>query len=73
MKILPPHSLRLVVIAPVAVCAGWVSIAAAPQAPRDIEGLMTRIGERVAGYYRQVQRVICTEKSTVQPIGSNGA
>ena len=32
---------------------------------------MTRIGERVAGYHRQSQRVIFIESSTVQPIGSN--
>jgi len=52
-------------------CACWVSIAAAPQAPPDVESLMTRIGERVAGYHRQSQRVIFIESSTVQPIGSN--
>jgi hypothetical protein len=55
----------------VASCACWVSISAAPQAPPDIESLMTRIGERVAGYHRQSQRVIFIESSTVQPIGSN--
>ena len=66
-----PHP-SLIVVAPVAVvCACWVSISAAPQAPPHIEALMTRIGERVAGYYRQAQRVICIEKSTVQPIQSN--
>jgi hypothetical protein len=45
-------------------------MSAAPQAP-EIEALMTRIGAHVAGYYRQAQRVICVESSTVQPIGSN--
>ena len=62
---------RLVVIASVGVCACWVS--AAPQAPPDIEGLMTSIGERVAEYYRRAQSVICVEESTVQPIRSNWA
>ena len=73
MNIVRPHGHpRLFVIAPVAVvCAGWVSISAAPQAPPHIEALMTSIGERVAGYYRQAQRVICIEKSTVQPIRSD--
>ena len=62
---------QLVVIASVGVCACWVS--AAPQAPPDIEGLMTSIGERVAEYYRRAQSVICVEESTVQPIQSNWA
>lgn len=30
--------------------------------------LMSRVGERVVNYYRRVQRVICIETSTVQPI-----
>ena len=72
MNILRPHGHpRLVVFAPLVVCACWVSISAAPQAPPELEALMTRIGERVASYYRQAQRVICIENSTVQPIGSN--
>jgi hypothetical protein len=32
---------------------------------------MTRVGERIAEYYHRAQNVICTEKSTVQPIGFN--
>lgn len=59
---------RLSVIASAAVCAGWVS--AALQAP-DLDSLMTRVGERVANYYRRAQTVICVEHSTVQPIQSN--
>src|SRR5262249_44311121 len=30
-----------------------------------------RVGERIAEYYKRAQNVICTEKSTVQPIGFN--
>jgi hypothetical protein len=56
-------------MASVAMCACWVS--AAPQAPSNIETLMTHIGERVIQYYRRAQRVICVELSTVQPIQSN--
>jgi hypothetical protein len=62
---------RLLVIASVAVCAGWV--AAAPQAPPDMKALMTRVGERVAEYHRRAHTVICIEQSTVQPIQSNWA
>jgi hypothetical protein len=57
---------RLVVIASVAMCACWVS--AAPQAPPDIEALMTSVGDRVAQYYHRAQSLICVERSTVQPI-----
>jgi hypothetical protein len=53
------------------VCAWRVS--AAPQPPPDIEALMTRVGGRVAEYYRRAQSVICVEHSTVQPIQSNWA
>jgi hypothetical protein len=51
------------------VCAGWV--AAAPQAPPDIEALMRLVGERVAEYHQRAQSVMCVEQSTVQPIQSN--
>src|SRR5262245_2721367 len=67
-----PHGrARLVGMAVAASCACWVSISAAPPVPPDIESLMTRIGERVAGYHRQSQRVLFIERSTVQPIASN--
>ena len=46
-------------------------LAAVEQAPPPIEELMTSVGARIAEYYRRAQSVICTEKSTVQPIGSN--
>ena len=59
---------RLAATALVAVCAS--SISAAPQPP-ELEALMTRVGERVAEYYRRAQSVICVERSTVQPIRLN--
>ena len=34
---------------------------------------MTHVRERVAQYYRRAQRVICVERSTVQPVQSNWA
>jgi hypothetical protein len=51
------------------VCACCLS--AAPQAPRDIEAVVAHVGERVADYRRRAQRVICVERSTVQPIQWN--
>jgi hypothetical protein len=52
------------------VCAGWVS-AAPPQTPPDLDGLMTRVGERIANYYRRAESIVCIEHSTVQPVQSN--
>jgi hypothetical protein len=60
---------RLAIIGSGVVCACWMS-AAAP-APPEIEALMTRVGERVAEYYRHAERVMCVERSTVQPVQSN--
>lgn len=44
---------------------------AVPQAPADVATLLTAVGERVVNYYRRAQSVICTERSTVQPIDRN--
>ena len=52
---------------------GSVTLSARPQARPEIGALMTRVGERVASYYRRAQQLICVEHSTVQPIGSNWA
>src|SRR5437867_2234106 len=57
------------VIAPVVVYA--FCVAAAAQAPPTVEELLTRVGERIADYYRRAQTVICIEQSTVQPIAWN--
>ncbi len=61
---------QLSVVPAFAVALASVAIA---QAPPNIDDLMSRIGERIAEYYRRAQSVICTEKSTVQPIGFNYA
>jgi hypothetical protein len=41
----------------------------ATASPSD-PALIERIGERVAAYYQRIQGLICTERSTVVPIGS---
>jgi hypothetical protein len=46
---------------------------ATAQAPPDIEILLTRVGERIADYYKRAQNVVCTEKTTVQPVGHDYA
>ena len=55
----------------------WVILAAAllatgtvtAQGPPDVETVLARVGERITDYYRRAQNVICTEKTTVQPVG----
>ena len=72
-----PHGhARIVVIAAVvtvvttSACACRVS--AAPQAPLpDVDAVMERVADRVSDYWRQAQRVIVVERSTVQPIQPN--
>jgi hypothetical protein len=53
------------------VAAAWgaLGIAALAQSLPDIDGLLARVGERVADYYKRAQNLVCTEKSTVQSIG----
>ena len=41
------------------------------QASPDIETLLARVGERLAEYYERAQNIICTEKSTAQPIAND--
>lgn len=55
----------------VTACACGMSISAAPRTSADIDTVLARVGERVAAYHRQAQRVLFVETSTVQPIGSN--
>ena len=43
--------------------------AGATESPSDA-ALIARVGERVAAYYQRVRGLICTERSTVVPIGS---
>jgi hypothetical protein len=47
------------------------AVTVAAQAPSDVESVLARVGERIADYYKRAQKVICTEKYTVQPIGWN--
>lgn len=54
-----------------AACCGWLPTSAVAQATPAIEVVVSQIGERVAGYYRRIQSLVCLEHSTVQPIGRN--
>ena len=46
-----------------------LSVSATAQAPPDIDKVLARVGERIAEYYKRAQSVVCTEKTTVQPVG----
>lgn len=52
-----------------AVCAGWIPAAA--QTTPDIQAIVSRVGARVAEYYRRAQRLVCTETATVLSIQSD--
>ena len=64
-----PAQIRLCTAALVA--AGWIAqTSAAPDQP-DVAAAIARVGERVAAYYQRAQQLICTERSTVIPIGTD--
>jgi hypothetical protein len=66
-----PTTARILLCSAAFLAAGaMVAAGSAPQT-RDVAALMARIGERVAAYYQRAQHLICTERSTVIPIGSN--
>ena len=64
-----PARLLVVCAAAVGVCAA--SGHAASQSEPDLGSLLKSVGERVAGYYRRAQTIVCLETSTVQPIDRN--
>jgi hypothetical protein len=39
------------------------------QAAPDVDTVLARVGDRIADYYKRAQNLVCTEKSTVQPVG----
>jgi hypothetical protein len=40
------------------------------QAPPDIDTLLERVSARIAEYYKRAQSLVCTEKTTVQPLAN---
>lgn len=67
-----PHGLiRLLLVFSALAGAGWIVRAAGPVARPDINAVIAQVGERVAAYYQRAQRLICTEHSTVVPIGTD--
>jgi hypothetical protein len=67
-----PHGfIRLLLISSALAGSGWMLPAAAPGDRRDIDALVAEVGGRVAAYYQRAQRLVCTERSTVVPIGKD--
>src|SRR5262249_54997949 len=62
---------RTLAAAPLVALAALATTSLVAQAPPSVDELLARVGERIAEYYKRAQNVICTEKSTVQPIGFN--
>jgi hypothetical protein len=67
----PSRSFPWLLAAAALVQSGWTARAAATGPPDA--ALIARVGERVAAYYQRAQRLICTERSIVVPIGNGSA
>jgi len=69
MKLAGPGA-HLIVVGLAAMVGG--GLAAAPeQGPHDPDAIVALVGARIADYYRHAASLICVERSTVQPIGSD--
>ena len=66
-----PGCARLVLFASSGLCCGWISVLAAAEGTSDVGAVLSQIAQRVSGYYERAHSVICLERSTVQPIGTN--
>ncbi|HTI39045.1 MAG TPA: hypothetical protein VL484_15890 [Vicinamibacterales bacterium] len=49
--------------------AGGYGASATTAQESELDLLVTRVGQRVAEFYKRAQTVVCTERSTVQPVG----
>jgi hypothetical protein len=66
-----PARLFLLLIIAVGVCS--LSGRAASRAAPETHAVIGQVGERVAGYHRRAQSIVCLETSTVQPIRTTWA
>jgi len=69
---LPAQSFRLLLTLAALVPSVVIARAGATSGPWDAAGLMSHVSERVADYYQRAQRLICTERSTVVPLETDG-
>lgn len=57
-----------------AIVAALAAVAAAgtsAQSTHDVSIVLAHVGERLEQYYKRVQNIICTEKTTTQPVSSD--
>lgn len=67
-----PHGfIRWLIISSAFAGSSWIVSARAPMDGRDLDVLVAQVGERVVAYYQRAQRLVCTERSTVVPIGND--
>ncbi len=64
-------SLSLAVVLVTLICSPWISQTRAAPDRQDIAAVIAQVGERIEAYYQRAQHVICLERSTVIPIGSD--
>lgn len=64
-------STRLLVCAWAAGLFGWSVAAGASQDRGEVAAVVAQVGQRVAAYYERAQRLMCLERSTVVPVGSD--
>jgi hypothetical protein len=60
--------LNAIVLLAVLALALASTTAGGAQAQQGVDELLTRVGERIAEFYKRAQNVICIETSTVQPV-----
>ena len=67
-----PHgSLRFAFVMAAVPASAWIVHARGTADRPEINALVAHVGERVAAYYHRAQQLICLERSTVVPIGSD--
>lgn len=66
------QSFRLLLALAALVPSVVIARAGATAEPWDAAGLISHISERVTAYYERAQRLICTERSTVVPLETDG-
>jgi hypothetical protein len=55
----------------IAVAALAAAASASAQGPVETDLLIARVGERIAEFYKRAQSLVCLEKVTAQPVGSD--
>ena len=55
----------------VTIATAVATLGLAAQVSPNVSDVLARVGGRIAEYYKRAQKVICTEKYSVQPIGWN--